>query len=155
MRVVIDDWPGSTPRDFHGIVTVAKSPLETSLTFVVIFVGMLIFLVARNIPRSPPDDLWFQVRVLESEVPVLVKFGAEWCPPCRKLDPELERLSGKYRGRLEVVVVDIDEKPHLARHYRVSGIPRVFLFDQGQVKKSRVGFADQAELAAWTQPYLR
>lgn len=103
---------------------------------------------------SPPDDLWFQVRVIENEKPVLVKFGAEWCGACRAIDPELAQLYRRYSGQLDVVQIDVDEKRHLAQHYGVSSIPRMFLFDQGRIKKSRTGYASEQELLTWSKPYF-
>ncbi|WP_390620888.1 thioredoxin family protein [Thalassoglobus neptunius] len=67
---------------------------------------------------------------------------------------KLARLKSRYSGKLHVVKINVDEKPHLAKHYGVSGIPRVFLFDHGRVKRSRTGYASQEELSEWVSPYL-
>lgn len=121
---------------------------------IVAIVGGLAFSTLRYSFSTPPDDFWFQSRAIENPKPVIVKFGAEWCGPCRAISPELDRLKQRYSGQLDVVQIDIEEKRHLARHYGVQGIPRIFLFDKGRIKKSRTGFASQEELLAWSQPYF-
>ncbi|WP_417848297.1 thioredoxin family protein [Thalassoglobus sp.] len=124
-----------------------------ALILVAILFG-LAFSSLRYAFTTPPDDLWFQVRVIESQKPVIVKFGADWCGPCRAMDPELSRLRSRYSEKLDVVEIDIDEKPHLAKHYGVSGIPRIFLFKDGRLKKSRTGYASQKELLSWSESYF-
>jgi len=79
----------------------------------------------------------------------VVKFGAEWCGPCRKLDPELTRLASSLSGRGSVVRIDVDQHRDLARHYGVSSIPRLIVFYHGQVLADRVGYADHNQLCAW------
>ncbi len=124
-----------------------------ALTAVAIFAAIL-FSMFRYSFTSPPDDLWFQVRVVESQKPVIVKFGADWCGPCRAMDSELAQLRSRYSGKINVVEIDIDEKPHLADHYGVSSIPRIFLFNNGRIKKSRTGYASHKELLSWSKSYL-
>ena len=103
-------------------------------------------------PIPPPDDPWFRAAVVDCPEPVLVKFGAEWCGPCRRLEPELDRLAGSMRGQVEVVRVDVGRYPQLAQHYRVSSIPRLLLFRQGQIVADRVGFADSHQLERGSPP---
>ena len=102
---------------------------------------------------APPDDAWFQAEVVNRAEPVLVKFGAVWCPPCRMLDPELDRLSSEMGGRIAVVRINVDQRPALAQHYHVSSIPRLLLFKQGKVIADRVGYADHQRLASWVDGY--
>lgn len=98
---------------------------------------------------EPPDDHWFQSAVVEQPGLVVVKFGAEWCGPCRMLDPELTRLAGSLGGRGSVVRINVDQHRDLARHYGVSSIPRLLVFDHGQVVGDRVGYANHQQLYAW------
>ncbi|HEX3870260.1 MAG TPA: thioredoxin family protein [Pirellulales bacterium] len=100
---------------------------------------------------SEPDDSWFHSAVLERSQPVVVKFGASWCGPCRMIEPELDRLASS--GRVAVVRVDVDRNRELARHYRVSSIPAVFLFHHGSVVAHRVGYADSNELKKWVSQH--
>lgn len=105
--------------------------------------------VTQRINIGPPDDRWFQMAVIDRQQPVLVKFGADWCGPCRMLESELDQVASGYQGRVAVVRVDIDKHPELARHYRVSSIPRLLLFQNGQIVGDRVGYADHQQLSSW------
>ena len=100
-----------------------------------------------RVPVEPPQDAWFQSAVVERPGPVLVKFGAPWCGPCRMLDPELDKLADS--GRVTVVRIQVDQHPDLARHYGVSSIPRLFLLNHGTVLADRVGYADYRQLQSW------
>ena len=117
----------------------------------VVLIGLLIagyFFVTNALkPVEPPSDHWFQTAVVDQPEPVLVKFGAPWCGPCRMLDPELDKLAKS--GRVHVVYVEIEEHPELARHYGVTSIPRLLLFDHGNLRADRVGYADCQQLQNW------
>ncbi|MBS0207981.1 MAG: thioredoxin family protein [Planctomycetes bacterium] len=102
--------------------------------------------------RATPDDPWFRATVLESKQPVIVKFGADWCPPCRMLEPELDRLASS--GQVAVVKIDVGRNHALARHYRVSSIPDVYLFHNGAAVAHRVGFVDHDQLRKWIDRQL-
>lgn len=95
----------------------------------------------------------FEVDVIQSKTPVLVDFWAPWCPPCRAIAPSLEELSDELAGKLQVVKVDIDEHPELARRYGVRSIPALKVFVGGNVAKELLGAmpkqALRAELAAF------
>lgn len=83
--------------------------------------------------RSPlpvaPDD--FPATVLQAPIPVLVDFYADWCEPCRWLDPYLEEVTTARAGRLLAVKVDVDEAPGIAETYGVRSVPLVVLFRDG------------------------
>jgi thioredoxin len=98
---------------------------------------------------APPTDEWFQATVIDRPEPVLVKFGAEWCGPCRSLDPELDKLAQAAHGRMKIVRVNVDQHHDLARHYGVSSIPRMLLFNRGKIIADRVGYADEKQLENW------
>ncbi|WP_437227014.1 thioredoxin family protein [Planctomicrobium sp. SH661] len=104
---------------------------------------------------APPDDPWFQSSVARHPRPVLVKFGADWCPPCRHMEGVLDRAEGRLAGKVKIVRIDVDEKPEIAQHYGVSGIPRVMLFQDGKVVASHGGFGDVDQLQEWVNRYTR
>lgn len=87
----------------------------------------------------------FRTAVLESDVPVLVDFYADWCGPCRALAPVLEQLAQEIDG-VRIVKVNVDQAPTLAAQYRVSAIPTMILFDQGRPVQRVTGLASQDEL---------
>jgi len=83
------------------------------------------------------DD--FDLTVLQSDVPVLVDFYADWCGPCHMLAPHLDTIAGEEVGRLLVVKVDSDRAQALSQRYAISGLPTVVLFDDGQEVQRVVG----------------
>lgn len=101
---------------------------------------------AKLVAAGMPADQWFQEEVVASPVPVVVEFGATWCPPCKKLKPLLEDLNSKSEGKFKVVTIDVDERPHLASHFQVSPIPLLLLIDGGVVKRYQVGLVSRTEL---------
>jgi thioredoxin 1 len=91
-------------------------------------------------------DANFQSEVLDSDVPVLVDFWAEWCSPCRTLAPTIDKLAGEYDGRLKVGKVDTDSNRDTAFKYGISAIPTVIIFKGGEVQKKFVGLTPKEQL---------
>lgn len=81
----------------------------------------------------------FDGEVLESKVPVLVDFWAEWCMPCKMVAPVLQEIARDYEGQLKIGKVNVDEEHDLATRYNVVSIPTLFLFKEGKVVKQQVG----------------
>jgi thioredoxin 1 len=84
--------------------------------------------------------------VLQSSMPVLVDFYADWCGPCRMLAPILERIAREFAGRVKVVKVNVDEAPELADQYRVESIPTLIFVLNGRVVRRAAGFASESGL---------
>ncbi len=81
----------------------------------------------------------FQTEVLASEVPVLVDFWADWCPPCQMLTPTIEQVATSQTGSAVVGKLHVDENPKVASEYGVSSIPTVLVFKHGEVVERIVG----------------
>jgi thioredoxin 1 len=89
--------------------------------------------VGRRMPLTPVSSETFENVVLKSDRPVLVDFWAPWCNPCLQLMPTMEELAAKYENQLVFVKINLDEEPELAEQYRVTSIPRLIYFRDGQV----------------------
>ena len=99
-------------------------------------------------------DESFATDVLESDIPVLVDFWAEWCGPCKQIAPILDDASKEYEGRLQVAKVDIDANPATPTQYGVRGIPTVMLFKEGSLIDSLVGSVSKQALYNWIDDSL-
>ena len=88
----------------------------------------------------------FQSEVLDSDVPVLLDFWAEWCMPCKMVAPVLEEIADAYDGKLKVGKVDVDEQGELAMKYNIVSIPSLLLFKGGEVVGQRVGAVPRAAI---------
>ncbi len=91
-------------------------------------------------------DANFQTEVLQSPVPVMVDFWAEWCGPCRMLGPVIERIAGANAGRIAVGKMNVDENPATPQKYGIQGIPTVIFFKNGEVAKQLVGYQAQEKI---------
>src|SRR5919202_5410785 len=81
----------------------------------------------------------FDQEVLQSETPVIVDFWAEWCGPCRAVEPVLDRIVEERSDELKLVKVNIDDQQELAIRYGVSSIPLIMLFRSGEPAAAAVG----------------
>jgi thioredoxin 1 len=91
-------------------------------------------------------DETFAAEVLQSEVPVLVDFWAEWCPPCHRLAPVLEELATEYAGRARIVKIDADANPQTIRTYGVMAMPTLSVFRNGELVSQHVGARPKSKL---------
>jgi len=91
-------------------------------------------------------DKTFDQDVLQSDVPVLLDFWAEWCGPCKMIGPLLGELSEEYSDKVKIVKLNVDENSNTAIQYSVRSIPTLILFKDGQVQAQHVGAAAKGQL---------
>jgi thioredoxin 1 len=84
-------------------------------------------------------DADFAAEVIGSELPVLVEFTADWCPPCRQMGPVLKALAAQEADRLKVVQLDVDANPATTNAYKVLSMPTFMVFRDGEPVRSMVG----------------
>jgi len=85
------------------------------------------------------SDATFEEEIGAATEPVLVDFWAEWCGPCKMIDPVLEEIAEEYDGRLRIVKLNVDDNPDTARRFDVMSIPTLIVFKDGQPAKRIVG----------------
>lgn len=90
----------------------------------------------------------FTDKVLNSDVPVLVDFWAEWCGPCKAIGPAIEQLAAEYDGKAKVVKVNVDTDGNLAAQYGIMSIPALLVFKGGKVVNQAVGAMPKDRIAA-------
>lgn len=97
----------------------------------------------------------FQAQVLQSDVPVLVDFTADWCPPCKMIAPLVDEIAAKYQGKLRVGTLDADAHPDLQQRFGVMGLPTLILFQGGKPVHRIIGFQPGSRLEAQIVPFLQ
>jgi thioredoxin 1 len=101
----------------------------------------------RGLVAHATDDT-FADAVLASNIPVLVDFWAEWCPPCHMMSPVLNEIAAELTDRLSVVKINVDENPGVARRYGILAMPTLSVFRNGEVVSSVVGARPKRRLLA-------
>ncbi len=101
-------------------------------------------MAAENIVHLTKSN--FDQEVLKAPMPVLVDFWGEYCPPCKMLAPVLDELAGEYAGKLKIGKVSIEESQDLASEYRITAVPTLLLFKNGEITEQIVGFRGKRDL---------
>ena len=99
-------------------------------------------------------DATFESLVLKSNIPVLVDFWAPWCGPCKAVAPVVEEIATEYTGKLKVLKINTDENPKTAQSYRISGIPSLIVFKNGQPVEQVVGAVPKSTLSSAVQKHI-
>jgi len=100
-------------------------------------------------------DLDFKQEVLESKLPVLVDFYAEWCGPCQMLAPTIESIAKEYEGKVKVCKLNIDKAPDTAVKYEVMSIPTLAVFDNGKIVDKKIGAISKTEIIDMFKPCIK
>ena len=96
----------------------------------------------------------FNEEVVQSELPVLIDFWAEWCGPCKALGPTIEALAADYRGKVKVAKLNVDDSPITAERFGVRSIPTLIVFKDGKAQQWATGVRPQGYLAEFIEYYI-
>ena len=99
-------------------------------------------------------DQNFEEEVLQSNLPVLVDYWAEWCGPCKMIAPILDSISEEYAGKIKISKLNIDENQKIPQKYSVRGIPTLMIFKNGNVEATKVGALSKSQLTAFIDSNL-
>ena len=95
------------------------------------------------------SDATFDAEVLQSSLPVLVDYWAEWCGPCKMIGPILDDMARDYAGKLKIAKLNIDDNQATPPQYGIRGIPTLMLFKNGAVEATKVGALSKTQLMAF------
>jgi thioredoxin 1 len=106
---------------------------------------------AMGAATSSVTDKSFQKDVMESDLPVVVDFWAEWCGPCRMIAPHLEAIANELSGKVKIVKLNIDENPEIAGQVGIRSIPTLMIFKGGENINTKVGAGSRSDLQKWIE----
>tara|TARA_Y100000590_G_C15463364_1_gene917328 strand:+ start:216 stop:536 length:321 start_codon:yes stop_codon:yes gene_type:complete len=93
----------------------------------------------------------FESEVINSSIPVLIDFWAEWCGPCKEIAPILEEIANEMENKIKVIKINIDENPNIPNQYGIQSIPTLIIFKKGKPIATKVGGAIKSELISWIE----
>ena len=96
----------------------------------------------------------FEQEVVQSGQPLLVDYWAEWCGPCKMIEPLLHEIADEYAGRIRIAKVNIDENPQVANQYKIRGIPTLMVFKDGKVQGMKVGALTKGALKEFVEQFV-
>ena len=96
-------------------------------------------------------DASFEADVLQSDIPALVDFWAEWCGPCKMIAPIRDEIAMEYAGKIKICKVDVDSNPETAAKFNVRGIPTLLILKNGVVEATKVGALSKGQLTEFIE----
>jgi thioredoxin 1 len=96
----------------------------------------------------------FDTEVLQSPIPVLVDFWADWCMPCKMIAPAIQEIAESYSTKVKVGKVHVDQQRDLAVKYGIASIPSLLIFKDGKIVKQQAGAVPKSDIEALLKPYL-
>jgi len=96
-------------------------------------------------------DASFETEVINSDIPVLVDYWAEWCGPCKMIAPVLEEVAESYAGKIKIVKVDVDSNKEIAQKHGIRGIPTLMVFKGGSAQATKVGALSKTQLEEFVE----
>ena len=96
-------------------------------------------------------DASFEADVLQSDIPALVDFWAEWCGHCKMIAPILDEIAMEYAGKIKICKVDVDSNPETAAKFNVRGIPTLLILKNGVVEATKVGALSKGQLTEFIE----
>ena len=95
------------------------------------------------------SDDSFEQEVLQSQLPVLVDYWADWCGPCKMIAPSLDEVAQEYAGKIKITKLNIDENQATPPKFGIRGIPTLMIFKNGNVEATKVGALSKSQLTAF------
>ncbi len=95
------------------------------------------------------SDTSFEDDVINSELPVVVDFWAEWCGPCKQIGPSIDEIAGEMEGKVAIAKLNVDENPAIAAKYGIRGIPTLMIFKGGELVATKPGAHAKGVYDSW------
>ncbi len=102
----------------------------------------------------PLSEIDFEARMADAGRPILIDFSAPWCQPCKRLEPELEKLALQLAGQADFYTINVDEASNLAAHFQVMSVPTIILLVNGQEAVRTSGYQPLQRLQTVFAPHL-
>ena len=96
----------------------------------------------------------FESEVVNSELPVLIDFWAEWCGPCKEIAPILDEINNEMDDKIKIVKINIDKNPNIPNQYGIQSIPTLIIFKKGEIVGTKVGSCLKSELISWIKTVI-
>ena len=102
-------------------------------------------------PTKAVTDENFEKEVINSNMPIVVDFWAEWCGPCKQIGPLLEEISDELKDKVVIAKHNIDNEPNTPTKYGIRGIPTMLLFKNKELKSTKVGASTKSDILGWIE----